>query len=107
MRQSANARHAVTMELGRRSWPPAQDDARRPLGAQRVRQIARQAESLELHEVALELFFAAERIEATGRVDLVGADLAVTARCFDGLPGRFYRRAVRRLGAGPPGRRSP
>jgi len=63
----------------------------------RIRRLAREAERLDFEGVALDLFFAVARIEATGRLDAVRADLADTARAFHGAEARLYRRAVRFL----------
>jgi hypothetical protein len=65
--------------------------------ALRVRELARHAESLGLDGVALDLFFAVARIEATGHADAVRAELADTAKGLAGHEGRLYRRAVRLL----------
>ena len=78
-------------------WPAAIDRGHR------IRELAREAELLDLDGVALDLFFAVARIEATGRVDAVHAKLADTAAGFAGAEARFYRRAVSFLDDGDGG----
>lgn len=62
-----------------------------------LRQLARTAESLSLEPLAFELFFAAARIESTGKVELVRGQLEEIATLVLELEARFYRRAVRVL----------
>ncbi len=62
-----------------------------------VRELAREAERLGLDEVALDLFFAVARIEATGLACAVRAELVDTATTFAGTAARLYRRAARSL----------
>jgi hypothetical protein len=66
---------------------------------QRIRQLARRAESVGLDLVAFELLFVAARIESGRQVEVVRSELSETA---DGMPeaeARFYRGAVRSLAA--------
>jgi hypothetical protein len=64
---------------------------------QRIRRLARNAESLGLDPVAFELLFAAVRIESGGAVDVVTSELAETAALVPEREARFYRRAARSL----------
>lgn len=62
-----------------------------------LRHLARNAEWLCLEALAFELFFAAVRIESTGEVGLVRADLEEISTFVTDTEARFYRRAVRML----------
>jgi hypothetical protein len=84
--------------LGGSPGHPGQPQATRSTHPRhRVRELAREAERLGLDGVALDLFFAVARIEATGRMGAVRAELADTATTFAGTEARFYRRAARSL----------
>jgi hypothetical protein len=66
---------------------------------QRIRQLARRAESVGLDLVAFELLFVTARIESGRQVEVVRSELSETA---DGVPeteARFYRGAARSLAA--------
>jgi hypothetical protein len=95
------------LSISRIALGDSPDASRRPPATiarrHRVRELAREAERHGHDGVALDLFFAAARIETTGRVDAVRAELATTATEFAGAEARLYRRAARLLtGRGPP-----
>ena len=66
---------------------------------QRIRRLARRAESMGLDPVAFELLFVAARIESGRQVEVVRSELAETADCVPEDEARFYRRAARSLAA--------
>jgi hypothetical protein len=68
---------------------------------ERIRQIARRAESVGLDPIAFELFLAAARIESGKPVERARSELLETAHLVPEREARFYREAVRSLAITP------
>ncbi len=105
MRLGSGLRSMATLSRETRVNAQPTPSGVRPNGAARpndaLRALAREAESLELDALALELFFIASRIDATDRLDLARLDLEQAAVEASQTEARFYRRAAWALGMGP------
>jgi hypothetical protein len=67
----------------------------------RLRQLARRAESVGLDPIAFELLLAAAHVESGKQIEVVRSELLETADFVPEREARFYREAVRSLGVKP------
>jgi hypothetical protein len=68
---------------------------------ERIRQLARRAESVGLDPIAFELLLAAAHIESGKQIERVRSELCETAHLVPAREARFYREAVRSLALTP------
>ena len=101
MQEAQAPEHLVTLDAGNPvilKPPPSGVRLHVPPNpAEVLRSLARRAESLGLEPVALELFFAARRVESPERIDAVRRELEETALDAPPYEARLYRRSARVL----------